>query len=258
MKHFIPALAIALLSTNFAHAQEAEMHPAERCFPAKSFAKLKTKLAKIPAKHLDYLETNVRAGFKDHDGYGMPERFFYRLEGEETPIAVSPEGEVDDILSPPNLSDKGEFCVYDPARALPKDTEISFGFSMGVEAAFPRQEVYTLAQIEKGLKDGRPVYKRMFGAMGFMVPKLTHVSVSYEDKNAAPKIEAVKDGAVVEGLVMEPFGKVWVIEVAQLETLGANGLRISDAFKVMEPGVSIEKMKKFGFTEGDDDEGGAE
>lgn len=258
MKHYISALAIALISSNLAHAQEAEMHPAERCFPAKSFAKLKTKLSKIPEKHLDYLETNVSAAFKDRDGYGMPERFFYRFDGEETTIAVSPEGKVDDILSPPNLSAKGEFCVYDPARALPVETEIKFGFSMGVEAAFPRQEIYTLEQLEKGLTDGRPVYKKMFGAMGFMVPKLTHVSVGYEEKTATPKIEAVKDGEAVEGLIMEPFGKVWVIEVAQLETLGADSLRVSDEFKVMEPGVSIEKMKKFGFTEGDEDEGGDE
>ena len=260
MKHIIPALTIILLSSGIAHAEEAETHPAERCFPAKSFAKLKTKLAKIPAKHLDYLSTNVSASFKDGDGYGMPERFYYRYEGVETTIEVTPEGKVRDILSPPNLSEKGEFCVYDPARALPKDTDIKFGFSMGVEAAFPKQEDYTLAQLKKGLKDGRPVYKKMFGAMGFMVPKLTHVSISYDPKNVSPKIEAVKDGEGIEGLVLEPFGKIWVVEIAQLESLGADGLRISDEFKVMEPGVSIEKMKKFGFVAEEDEteEGGAE
>ncbi len=254
MKHYIPVIAIALISSTLAQAEDVERHPAERCFPSKSFAKLKTKLSKIPQKHLGYLENNVSATFNDGDGLGMPERFFYRYDGEEMPIEVTPEGKVEDILSPPNLSDKGEYCVYDPARALPKDTEISFGFSMGVEAAFPRQDIYALADLERGLTDGRPVYKKMFGAMGFMVPKLTHVSVSYDSKNAAPQIEAIKDGDVIEGLVMEPFGKVWVIEVAQLETLGADGLRISDGFKVMEPGVSIEKMKKFGFTEDDEDE----
>ncbi|WP_156811909.1 hypothetical protein [Robiginitomaculum antarcticum] len=225
---------------------------AEHCFPAKDIAKLKVKLDDIPQKHRGYIVPVAAAKFTVKDDYGMPKRFVYRLDGKEINLPISQNGEVKNIFAPQTLSQDGEFCVIDPVRAAAKladeGAQTAISFSMGVEAAYPRQSIYSLENLERGLTDGRPVYKKMFGAMGFMVPKLTHVSVGYAAKNPAPKIEAVKDGVKIGGLVVEPFGKTWVVEVAQLEDIGADGLYIGDNFRVLEPGVSIEKMKKFGFT----------
>ena len=257
MKHIIPALTIILLSSALAHADEASPN-FEHCFPAKGMVKMKNNLAKIPKKNLGYLVQSSAAEFNVRDSYGLPQGFVYRQGGEDTDIPIAPDGTIDNILSVPGLSKTGEYCIIDPARGAAKlenpDVETSLGFSMNVEVTFPRQDIYTMEQLKRGLKDGRPVYKKMLGAMGFMVPKLTHVSVSYDPKNASPKIEAIKDGEVVEGLTLEPFGKIWVLEIAQLEALGADGLRISDDFSVMEPGVSIEKMKKFGFVAEEDEQ----
>lgn len=245
-------LCAAALLNSPAFADEAATDN-ERCFPAKSIAKMKDNLAKIPKKNLGYIEQNVSAKFTVKDEYGLPEQFVYRVDGVDTVLPIAEDGRVAGILSPETLSKNGKYCIIDPVRAAAKradpDIETAVSFSMEVEAVFPRQTLYTLTDLRRGLTDGRPVYKKMFGAMGFMVPKLTHVSIGYEDKMSSPDIEAVKDGKAIGGLDLKPFGKAWLVEITQLEAIGANGLRINDNFKIMEPGVSIEMMKKFGFTE---------
>ncbi len=150
----------------------------------------------------------------------------------------------------------GELCAEDQARAGQVRTENAVEFDVDLDIKFKNASgLHSLFELEDGAKDGKSFYKKMMpGPMKLLVPKMTHVSVSYKDEDVPAIIRAMKDGAVIDGLIAEPFGATYVISLEQLEDLGADALSIEGGAYILETSPSIKKMKSLGFSESEDGE----
>lgn len=237
--------------------EEAETRPAQMCFPAKGIIKHYRKFDKLDADKKDTVSVKPEARFEIHEtGHEYPQRFFIKDGDVETDLPIEADGRVPEFGKLFAASKDAEMCFFDPERAGLLKKEDTVSFSIGMDITFNQASGYhSLAELKDGLKDGKSHYKKMVGAMSFMVPKLTHVILSYEVDDVPVQITAMKDGAAIEGLTSEPFSGTHVIEVAAIEALGADGLKISGGAYTLEPGASIEKMKKLGFGGPDKDEG---
>jgi hypothetical protein len=234
---------------------DEEMRPAEMCFPAKDMIKYQQKFAKLDAKKKDTVSVKPAAQFEIMTvGASFPQRFFVRDGDVETDMPILPDGSVPSFGTLFAASKDAEICIFDPARAgTPKD-EKSIKFDVNMDVSFNQAGgTHSLAELEDGLKDGKSHYKKMFGAMSFMMPNLTHVILSYEAEDTPVQITATQGGAPITGLTSEAFAGAHVIEVAAIEALGGDGLQIVGGTYQLEPGLSVEKMKKFGFGEDDDE-----
>lgn len=254
--NFILGLALPLALTSSAGAAFAKDKPVLRqaveCMPAKDIVKLLSKFEKLDADQRDTVDAVIDARFIVDEGQAMPDRMFARSDGEETEFPIALDGRVDGFGRIGSLPKSSELCVEDQARAgLPKDQD-GVKFNMDFDVKFKDETGrYSLAQLRDGAKDGKSFYKKLVPApIRLILPKMTHVSVTFDDPGAPGQTLQAFDGErLVEGLIAEPFGDTLVVEIDHLEALGADTFVISGGEYDMEPSPSIEKMKKLGFSE---------
>ena len=174
----------------------------------------------------------------------------------KTAFTIEDDGKITDFKKLISFDKKGEFCIQDK-RYIGKTKEQTkdvFSVSLSFDVAFKDAKgLHTLDKIRDGLKDGKSHYKKMFPApLKLMIPKMTHIGVAYKDNEDGrerenPEIFAVLDGMNLSDLQMEYFSAMYIIAVDDLQTLGADSLKITGGDYRLYPLPSIEKMKKFGF-----------
>ena len=151
------------------------------------------------------------------------------------------------------MSPDGELCVDDPTRVgLPMD-EDGVSFSVDFEVRYKQTDgVHMIDELKDGTKDGKSYYKKIVPApVRLFLPKFDHVTITPEIENAALIIKAQMDDAILPGLTVEEFHGSYVVDVDELENLGADRLVIQGGAYYMEPTPSIKAMKKF--MRGDED-----
>lgn len=236
------------------------LRQAVECMPAKDIVKLLSKFEKLDEDQRDTVDAVIDARFTVDAGQPMPSRMFARNGNEDIDFPIASDGKVEGIGRLGSMPKSSEICVEDKAReGLPKDQDgIKFGMDFDVKFK-DESGRYSLAQLRDGAEDGKSFYKKLVPApIRLMMPKMTHVSVTFDEPDAAEQmVQAFAGDRLIEGLIVEPFGQTHVVEIDQIEALGADTLVISGGGFDMEPSPSIEKMRKLGFSE-DADQGSSE
>ena len=254
MKPIAPALCIALMATSvFADDAPKPMGP-EFCFPTEDITKTLAKFDGLKEKRRDRVGADFMISLDPEEGEALPERIEIR-ESDTARIVPFDEynrsvGLTDMLRTTP---EDAELCVVDPAREgrMPEDMGYEFDFGMGVRFK-SAMGTHSLAEIDDGLKDGRSHYKKMAGAMGFMVPKFDHIAVAGRDEDNPPRVYALKGGVELGELGSSLFNGGRMIDVDVLEEMGADAIRIDADYYRMSPSPDEKTVRKF--MGGDDDE----
>ena len=252
------SLSISLLAaTPLAGAQSSDKTPElreeTRCFPAKSIRNIYSRFDDLKASQRDTVDVFFQPQFIIQDEGALPDRLYLKHEAIETDLSMDEEGNLPGLAAKVKAShETAELCSQDKARAGAPVDEPGAGLSLGMNIRYINESgVYDMGEIEDGLKDGKSFYKKMVGGpMAILVPKMTHVVISYEDESLAPQIQAYKADAQIEGFEIEPFDGAHVIAVKDLKKLGATQLKISGGEHSLSPAPSIKTMKKFGIGDG--------
>lgn len=245
-------MAAAPLSAADEDAEVVELREETRCFPAKGIREFMGRFDDIEPSKRDNVDAFFRANFTIEDGGGYPDRFYIKQDAGEVDIAIDEEGLVPDFRETVKASSEGaELCVQDKARAGTPVDQDGGQFSLPLSVRFINTSgTYDLDELKDGLKDGKSFYKKMVGGpMAILVPKMTHMVVSYDDETTAPQISAFKDDVPIEGLESELFNGSHVVRFKDLTAMGATHLKVTGGEHTLSPVPSIKTMKKFGFGE---------
>jgi len=82
-------------------------------------------------------------------------------------------------------------------------------------------------------------------AMRMLVPTLKYVMIEYEAEDTLPQFTAMKGKEVVEGLEHEIFCERAMIKVKDLESLGADGLKVMGGSYNLTPVPGVKTLKRF-------------
>ncbi|WP_298915173.1 hypothetical protein [uncultured Algimonas sp.] len=242
--------AIALLAAFVAPvlAQDApEPLGRDYCFETADMTAMLRKFDGLKDRKRDTVGAEFALGFDLQDGEALPERAELRDGTAVTPIAFDAHHRSTGLT--PMLaaaSDAAELCIVDPARAGRRPMDMGYRLNMGLGIRFLRTPgTHGLAEIEDGLKDGRSHYKKMAGAMGFMVPKFDHVAVAGRDEDNPPRLWATADGADIGEPAFTLYDGARLVDVDVLEAMGADGIRIADGYYRLSPSPDAETVAKF-------------
>lgn len=226
-----------------------ELREETRCFTAKGIRDFMGRFDGLKATQLDTLVASFRPRFEIKDEGALPDRFYLKSEGQEKDFVLDDDGGVPGFSSAvKGSSDESELCIMDKARAgTPVDQAgVNFSLPMSIRHINVSGN-YDMAELADGLKDGKSFYKKMVGGpMAILVPKMTHIVVSYDDDEVTPQIEAFNGDDRIDGLVTEPFDGGHVVTFKDLKRLGATHLKVSGGEHSISPAPSIKTMKKFG------------
>jgi hypothetical protein len=243
------------MATN-ASASDDQVRKAIECYPAEGIIELFGKFDKLKPEKRDTVDAFMDARFKILDGGKLPDRFFYRHDQTEIPFTLSDDGRVTDFNTIRTRDKNGEVCAEDQARAGLPESGDNLAFNADLQIRFHNASgTHSLAELQDGTKDGKSFFKKLVPApVRLMIPKFDHVTIEYEDRDTAPNITAFDDQRDLSDLIIQPFGKTYVISVEHLEEIGADRLVINGGPYSLEPSPSIKKMKQLGFTESDDED----
>lgn len=218
------------------------------CFPVKYVTQTIKRLSHIRPERSDVVKIEMAPQFKVYDGGDLPHRYYLQNGNQEIDFDVRPNGEVPDFIDKVIYAPKdADICIEDPARAgLPKDDE-SLYFEMGLTPFFKDVSgFHTVADLRKGAKDGRYKYKKIVPrVLRMFVPAIDHLHVKYTHMETVPQVFARVDGQDVPVTLM-PYNEGHVLNCAELEHLGADGLVIKGGSYKLSPVPSIKAMKRFG------------
>ncbi|MEP6343946.1 MAG: hypothetical protein ABJ275_11595 [Maricaulaceae bacterium] len=253
----IGASMVAIAPLSFAQDKDkdqdsettVELREEIRCFPAKGIRDFMGRFDSLEASQRDTIDVFFEPKFVIRDEGTYPDRYYLKQDGAEIDLPINEEGEVPDFVETvKNSAETSEICLQDKARAgTPVDQAgVSFSFPTSIRH-IKADGTYDLATLKDGLKDGKSFYKKMVGgAMALLVPKMTHIVVSYDDETTAPQILAFKDDVALEGLESEFFDGAHVVRFKDLKKMGATHLKITGGDHSVAPAPSIKTMKKFG------------
>ncbi|GLQ24294.1 hypothetical protein GCM10007853_21680 [Algimonas ampicilliniresistens] len=249
MKHTLLPLSVLILTAAPTAMAEDAPQPIgdEFCFSIDGIGETLGKFDSLKPEKRDVVGAEIAMQFELEDGELMPERVELR-EGDQARMVM-----FDDQGRSVGLSDQlrsmaapDSVCVMDPPRAERFGKDIGYSVDFGVGVRFKETPgTHSLTEIEEGLKDGRSHYKKMVGAMGFMVPKFTHIAVSGEDETTPPKVFATANGQDIGEPDFELYDGARMIAVDTLEDMGADGVRIEGDTYRMSPSPDAKTVAKF-------------
>lgn len=222
------------------------------CFPTKEITKQITKMEDLKDSKRDTVRVFFEANIKIPEGVDYPERFELRDGDHVTEIILDRETgrttNLQDTLR--GASSDAEMCIIDPDRA--EDEKDKMSFSLGMRVAFIETPgTHTLAELQDGLKDGRSHYKKMAGAMGFMVPKFGYVAVA-SDADTPPQVFVTRNGTDLGEPEFEISSNARLYAVEQIEEMGGDGLRIAGPYR-MSPSPDAKTIARFSGGGNEDD-----
>lgn len=218
----------------------------ESCLPTKSMKETMAKFDELDADRRDTVQAGIKLAVDAKDTILRPERIEFRDGDARVPLTLDEETQ-SVALTPhlPSLSEDARLCIVHPV--LDPSEVMMARYSVGIEMGVRFVETpgtHSIEQIEDGLKDGRAHYKKMAGAMGFMVPKFDHLAVAGNDPQDPPRLWATRDGqdiAEPDGVLMNG-GRL--IAVKDLERMGADGIRVEGNYR-LSPSPDAKTVEKF-------------
>lgn len=247
-------ILIALLFTATAYAADEKtadkapkLRKAESCFPAKGLVKHLRKFSGLKAEKRDTVGMIPTAKFEILDGGAMPERFYSKDEAAEFDFTIDSDGTVTDFAKIEEVSEGAELCIFDPSRAgTPADGRAA-KFDIDMDVQFLENTGYhDMATLKDGLKDGKSFYKKMMpGPMRLMVPKLTHVMVTYDNEDTPAQFSAMNGQVPLAGLASEEYCEQTIINVEDIEDMGGDGLQVTGGAYMLLPVPNAKTLAKF-------------
>lgn len=227
-----------------------ELRDAIRCFPVKSIVNYMTRFDGLDDSRTDTLQANFKARMVIRDEGAYPDRVFLKSGDAETALVIAEDGRLQDFPPLAKAAPKDtEICVEDKARAgTPVDQPgASFSLPLSIELQ-NKSGTYKMAELVDGLKDGKAFYKKMVGGpLAMLVPKMTHLVISYDEDNVPLDIAVFKGDQLIDTPAVEAFSGAHVIRLKDLKNAGASHIKISGGAHNISPAPSIKTMKKFGF-----------
>ncbi len=252
---FAATILLAMAIPAFADDEDApKLRGEEQCFPFGGAVKQMNKFTKLKPEKRDTVGISPAAKLTlNEEGASYPERLFIRDNGVETDLNVDAEGNVTNFGLIFEGSEDVFLCSYDPARAGTPLEDDSISFSMDMDIRYLENTGYhDLATLKDGLKDGKSHYKKMAGAMSFMVPKMSHVMIAYDAEDTPAMFKAIKDGAEIDIPTPDTFCDEPMISVETLEEMGADGLKIIGGPYKLMPTPNAKMLAKFARCSDDD------
>ena len=249
----LSCLSLTVSSHALAKNADAEIRKAENCFDAGWVSGKLRKLATLKPEKTDIVGVSPSAQFiLDDISQHYPERAFMKDQGELTELPIAPDGSLVGFEKFRTASDDVEFCHYDSKRAgLPFDAD-GIRLNINTEIQFHNQSgVHNLGDIKDGLKDGRAHYKKLAGALAIVVPKMSHIMIEYKDETQALDFTPMKEEIALTETVPIVFCGSPMINVKDLEDIGADSIIISGGDYLLLPVPGLAAMKRF---EGCDDD----
>lgn len=241
-------VTVLLMVTTPAHAEDIPQPLGEEyCMPAGGINETLAKFDSLKAEKRDTVGADLALTVELQDDEIMPERIELRDADTVIPLRFDDTnrsiGFIDQLRQVTNAA---SLCVIDPARAkrMRADSGFLVDISMGVRFK-DTPGTHALSQIKDGLKDGRSHYKKMAGAMGFMVPKFDYIAVAGDDKATPPRVWATAEGIDLGEPEFELYDDTRMIAYKVLETMGADGVRIEDGYYQMSPSPDAKTIAKF-------------
>lgn len=218
----------------------------EYCFPIKDIIKTVEKFDSLKPEKRDIVGPDMSLKIRPEEGELLPERVELRdgdsiklLEFDENNRSIA----MTDLIRA--SSEAGQFCVVDPDREGRLYKDVGYQLDFGMSIRFKETPGHhSLEQIEEALKDGRSHYKKMAGAMGFMVPKFTHIAISSPGEGEAPIIFATSDGQDIGEPAFEPYDDSRLVSLKTLENMKADGVRIEGPYRI-SPSPDAKTISKF-------------
>lgn len=244
----LTASLLALILAAPSYADDAAVPlDADYCRPAGGVSETLAKFDSLKAGKRDTVGPDLTLRLTLDEGETMPERIELRDGDTVLPIIFDATnasiGFTDQIRQ---LSDAANLCIVDPDRAGRMRTDRGFVLNMNMGVRFKETPgTHSLDQIEDGLKDGRSHYKKMVGAMGFMVPKFDYIAVAGPDQANPPQVWATAKGMDLGQPDFELYDGSRMIALTTLETMGADGVRIEATDYRMSPSPDAETVAKF-------------
>lgn len=245
----VVALLLAVAAPAYAEETEDAPQPLgeEYCLPAGGINETLAKFDSLKAAKRDTVGPDLALSVKLQDDEIMPERVELRDVDTVIPLRFDDKnrsiGFVDQLR---DVSNTASLCIIDPARA--ERTRADRGFLVDINMGVRFKETpgaHSIDQIEDGLKDGRSHYKKMVGAMGFMVPKFDYIAVAGEDEATPPRVWATSGGVDLGEPEFEIYDGARMVGIKALQDMDADGVRIEDGYYRMSPSPDAKTVAKF-------------
>ena len=239
---------MALSVSQTAYADDTgERLEADYCGSAAGIVEMVAKFDSLKPDKRDTVVARLNVNLILGESEPMPDSIELRdgetvlpLKFDETNRSI---GFIDQIRQ---VTETAKLCITDPARAGRTRQERGFELNTSMSVQFKDTPgTHSLAQLEDGLKDGRSHYKKLAGAMGFMVPKFDYISVWGADGANPPRVWATAEGADVGEPDYELYNGARLIALKTLEAMGADGVRIVDPDYRMSPSPDAKTIAKF-------------
>lgn len=238
-----------LLVPQFANASD-KFRGEVFCFPAKKVPMLVDKLREVKTDRRDVVDVDINPKFLIKDGGDWPERFFLRTKTAEINVPIEkPSGHTPTFLDKVSENPLSDICVEDLARANRPKYDEGLYFEMGLSPLFHnRSGLHDISELEEGAKDGKAFYKKMIpGAVRIFMPDTNYLAVNYDDfRVSGAELFAQVNGEEIP-VDAELFKEKHVISFRQLKEMGANALIIRGGAYSLQPTVSVDTMKRFGW-----------
>ena len=237
-------MVLAIASPVFAGEKEDAAVGIE-CMPAKDFVKILSKMENLKPEKKDTVSMVPFMKFEVLDGGVLPERVFFRYEGQETPFHLAANGEVTDFPQIAKMPKKGEMCMQDKTRIGKSDDENGLELNIEMDIFYHnRSGRHSVAELEDGLKDGRSHIKKMVpGPLSFVIPKFKYLMLQSDNVDKI-KVEAMRGGQVKKQIALEPFEDTYGFAMETVRRLGADSIKISGAEYRLAPTPTPEDMKE--------------
>jgi hypothetical protein len=218
----------------------------EFCFPITGVKGALDKFDGLKPHRVDTVGVNLTLSLDLAEGEALPERIELRDGDTIVPIPLDPQTHGASLTHiARSASNEASLCAVDPARAGRLMSERGYGVSMGMGVRFHETPGHhSLDQIEDGLKDGRAHYRKMVGAMGFMVPKFDHIAVAGQDPENPPRVWATKDGQDLAEPAFIIFNNARMIAMDTLNELEADSIRIEGDYR-LSPSPDQKAVERF-------------
>jgi len=230
-------------------AENPETRQLIECAPGKSFTKIANAIGDLKADKTDTINTNPSFTLQPRDGGELPKRVFIRaVDGDETALEFSKDGEVTNFIAEFEDTSGKELCVEDPVREGAPKTEDAYALNMRFNMNFLNSSgVYGMDEIKDGRKDGKSALKKIIGGPGsFFVPSLTHLYVEFEDPEAEAAFqgcELARSEKKCQALEFEKLGEAYLISFDDLKDMKADQFLVDGGAHTVSPSMSKEKME---------------
>jgi len=219
----------------------------ETCQTASFIPEYHRKFRKLSDDKLDTVRMIPTARLITSETYShFPERVYAKDGNIITSLTVQPNGEISDFERLATASAAVEICTFDPLRSGLPITQDGLKWDIEMDIMFVEVSgEHAMETLRDGLKDGRAHYKKVAGALSFVVPKMTHLMIKSIGGTPALRPVAMKDGEVLPALTVATFCGEDMISMKELESKGAHKLIIQGGSYRLMPVPNEKALARF-------------